>query len=105
MDIHGERDLFLHNVARVSSFELIEPATGNALATIPRASADDVDRVVRAAQAAFARWQGINTRERGRILIRLANLIRDHADELATAESRNVGKPLRDARGEVALAS
>ncbi|HKS23595.1 MAG TPA: aldehyde dehydrogenase family protein [Thermoanaerobaculia bacterium] len=92
-------------MAGVSSFELIEPATGTTLATIPRATADDVDRVVRAAHAAFAKWQAINTRERGRILLKLANLIRENADELAKTESRNVGKPVRDSRDEVALAA
>jgi betaine-aldehyde dehydrogenase len=86
-------------------FELIEPATGNPLAQIPRATADDVDRIVRAADAAFGKWQAINTRERGRILLRLANLIRENADELAKTESRNVGKPIRDSRDEVALAA
>ena len=95
----------MHNSGRVSAFELIEPATGTALAKIPRATADDVDRAVRAAQAAFAGWQAVNTRERGRILLRLANLIRDNADELAKSESRNVGKPIRDSRDEVALAA
>jgi betaine-aldehyde dehydrogenase len=95
----------LQNTARVSAFELIEPATGSTLATVPRASADDVDRVVRAAHAAFAKWQGINTRERGRILLKLANLVRENADELAKTESRNVGKPIRDSRDEVALAA
>ena len=95
----------MHNVGRVSAFELIEPATGNALASVPRASAEDVDRVIRAANKTFARWQAINTRERGRILLKLANLIRDNADELARSESRNVGKPIRDSRDEVALAA
>src|SRR5204862_5704254 len=42
---------------------------------------------------------------RGRVLFRLAQLIRDHADELARAETRNVGKPIRDSRDEVALAA
>src|SRR5881628_392304 len=47
----------------------------------------------------------MNTRDRGRVLFRLAGLIRDHADELARAESRNVGKPIRDSRDEVGLAA
>ena len=89
----------------MSAFDLIEPATGSALGSIPRASADDVDRAVRAAHAAFAAWQAVNTRERGRILLKLANLIREHTDELARTESRNVGKPIRDSRDEVALAA
>jgi len=91
----------------MSTFDLIEPATGERMAAVPQATADDVDRVVRAADRAFAvgRWRKINTRERGRILLRLSNLIRENAEELARMESRNVGKPIRDSRDEVALAA
>src|SRR5436853_7883405 len=93
--------------AVVSNFEVIEPATGERLASIPRASVDDVDRAARAARRAVTSgaWRTINTRERGRILLRVANLIREHREELARAESRNVGKPIRDARDEVDLAA
>src|SRR5205085_6912475 len=62
-------------------------------------------RAVRAAQAAFSGWRGLNTRERGRILLRLSQLIRENREELARMESRNVGKPIRDSRDEVALAA
>ena len=89
----------------MSAFELIEPATGETLATVPQASADDVDRAVRAAESAFGAWRKMNPRERGRVLLKLALLIRDHADELAKTESRNVGKPIRDSRDEVGLAA
>ena len=92
---------------RVSNYDVIEPATGENLASIPRATADDVDRVARAAHRAFASgpWRSINTGERGRILLRVANLIREHRDELAQMESRNVGKPVRESRDEVDLAA
>src|SRR5436190_808670 len=91
----------------VSAIDLIEPATGERLASIPRATAEDVDRAARAAERAFAAgpWRSMNTRDRGRVLFRLAQLIRDHADELARAETRNVGKPIRDSRDEVGLAA
>jgi len=89
----------------VSDFDLIEPATGQTLASVSRATADDVDRAVRRAAAAFPSWRSVNTRSRGRMLMRLSQLIRDNADELATMESRNVGKPIRDSRDEVALAA
>jgi betaine-aldehyde dehydrogenase len=89
----------------VSAIELIEPATGEPLAKIAQATPDDVDRAVRAAQKAFQAWRKINPRERGRILLRLAALIRENADELARTESRNVGKPIRDSRDEVGLAA
>ena len=89
----------------MSGFNLIEPATGQPLATIPKATADDADAAIRRAAAAFPKWRAVNTRSRGRILMRLSQLIRDNADELATLESRNVGKPIRDSRDEVALAA
>ncbi|MDP9362564.1 MAG: aldehyde dehydrogenase family protein [Acidobacteriota bacterium] len=89
----------------MSAIELIEPATGERLASVPQATAGEVGEAVRRAAAAFPQWRGINTRDRGRILMRLAQLIRDNADELARLESRNVGKPIRDSRDEVALAA
>jgi betaine-aldehyde dehydrogenase len=90
-----------------SAFDVIEPATGNRLASVPQANADDVDRVVRASAAAFESgpWSRLNTRERGRLMNRFATLIREHRDELAHTEARNVGKPIRDARDETDLAA
>jgi len=89
----------------MATIELIEPATGEPLASIDQATPDDVDRAVRAAEKAFASWSKVHPRERGRMLLRLSSLIRENSDELARAESRNVGKPIRDARDEVALAA
>jgi betaine-aldehyde dehydrogenase len=99
------RARFLHNGIRVSDFELIEPATGERLASVPQATADDADAAIRRAAAAFPKWRAVNTRSRGRILMRFSQLIRDNAEELAKLESRNVGKPIRDSRDEVALAA
>jgi betaine-aldehyde dehydrogenase len=91
----------------VSTFDLIEPATGETLTRVPRASADDAGAAVEGAHRAFTSgpWHSMNTRDRGRALLRLSELIRDHAEELARDEARNVGKPIRDARDEVALAA
>ena len=90
-----------------STFELIEPATGERLAMAAQGTRDDVDRVVRAADRAFTKgeWSNMHPRERGRVLLRLASLIRDNASELARLESRNVGKPIRESRDEVGLAA
>lgn len=90
-----------------ATIELIDPATGEGFATIPEATPDDVDEAVRRADRAFASgpWRTMNTRDRGRALMRLASLIREHREELAQTESRNVGKPIRDARDEVDLAA
>jgi betaine-aldehyde dehydrogenase len=85
---------------------LIEPATGETLTEVPQATADDAARAIAKADQAFTgEWRRINTRDRGRLLLKLSQLIRDNADELATMESRNVGKPIRDSRDEVGLAA
>ncbi|HUP47610.1 MAG TPA: aldehyde dehydrogenase family protein [Thermoanaerobaculia bacterium] len=90
-----------------ATFDVIEPATGERLASVPQADRDEVDRAVAAAERAFrgAPWRKIGTRERGRILLRLSALIREHAENLVLLESRNVGKPIRDSRDEVGLAA
>ena len=77
----------------------------NALRPFPRPRPTTPIRAVRRAADAFPKWRAVNTRDRGRILMRLAQLIRDNAEELARLESRNVGKPIRDSRDEVALAA
>jgi betaine-aldehyde dehydrogenase len=85
---------------------LIEPATGEPLTQVARATLDDLDRAVRAAHRAFTgEWKRIHTRRRGQLLNRFAALIRENAEELARLESRNVGKPIRDSRDEVGLAA
>jgi betaine-aldehyde dehydrogenase len=91
----------------VTTFELIEPATGTTLRHIPRHSRDEVHEAVSRAHRAFTAgpWHTMNTRDRGRVLQRLSQLIRDHGEELARDEARNVGKPIRDARDEVSLAA
>ncbi len=79
------------------------PATGEAIARVAQASAEDADRAVRTAHARFTDgvWKKMNTRERGQLLQRIANLIRDNAEMLAQIESRNAGKPIGAARGEI----
>ena len=71
-------------------------------------AAEDVDRAVAAAQAAFddrKGWANWAAGKRGRTLAKFAALIKEHSEELAQLESRNVGKPITGARGEVIGAS
>ncbi len=96
----------MQNGGDVPDFQIIEPATGSVLTSVPELAAEDVDRAVQSAARTFrGEWRRINTRDRARIMLRLSQLIRDHAEELAQLESRNVGKPIRDSRDEVALAA
>jgi acyl-CoA reductase-like NAD-dependent aldehyde dehydrogenase len=79
-----------------ATMPVLDPATGREITTVAAAGAADVDRAVRAARAAFddGGWSGLRPRERGRILQRAADLLRDRAEEFARLESLDVGKPI-----------
>ena len=89
--------------AQEETFEVIEPATSEVMASVTIASPSDVDAAVKAAREAFDRgsWSNAPASVRGRVLSKIAELIRSNADRLATLEARNAGKPIRDARDEV----
>jgi betaine-aldehyde dehydrogenase len=87
----------------VETMHVLEPATEEVLAEIPRAGAEDADEAIARAKEAFPAWRAVAPDERGRMLRRLAAAVEDAAEELATLESRNVGKPISDARGEVGM--
>jgi aldehyde dehydrogenase (NAD+) len=89
------------------TFDVYDPSTGDILARVAKATKDDVKRAVHAAQSALESqaWSGITHAERGRILFRMAQAIRDRAEELAELESRDNGKPLRQARTDVQVAA
>ncbi|MEU2423417.1 aldehyde dehydrogenase family protein [Streptomyces sp. NPDC007851] len=76
--------------------EVTDPATGQVVTTVAEAGAADVDAAVRAAREAFdaGEWPGLSGRERGRVLHRIAELIRENAEEIAALESLDVGKPI-----------
>lgn len=83
-----------------------DPATGGALAEVARCDAGDVDRAVAAARSAFDDgWGRAHPADRSRRLRRLGELVRRDADELAELESRDTGKPLAQARADVAVAA
>jgi acyl-CoA reductase-like NAD-dependent aldehyde dehydrogenase len=82
--------------ATASFFETRDPATGEVLQTLPRASREDVDAAVQAARAAQPAWAAVDPTRRTRLLIRLAELVEEHAAELAELESRDVGKPIAE---------
>jgi betaine-aldehyde dehydrogenase len=90
------------------TFDIVNPANGKTIATAPLGGREDVDRAVVAAQAAFDEpkgWANWAAGKRGRSLAKLADLIKKNSDELAWLESRNGGKPITSARGEVIGAS
>jgi aldehyde dehydrogenase (NAD+) len=87
------------------TFQSIDPATGEPWYDAPRAGAEDVDRAVRAARAAFEapEWAGLTATARGGMLRRLGDLVGEHAEELAQTESRDNGKLIREMRGQLAV--
>ncbi|HYM40125.1 MAG TPA: aldehyde dehydrogenase family protein [Thermoplasmata archaeon] len=84
--------------------EVLDPATNRAIARVASGTREDVDSAVEAARAAFESpdWRDMDPSKRGRLLFLLAQQIRDRFEELARLESLNVGKPLREAKGDVA---
>jgi len=82
------------------TMEVVNPATGEVIAEAPRATAEDVDRAVEAAKKAWYEWRLKTPKDRMELLLRMADLVDEHADELARLESQNVGKPWWVAKDE-----
>src|ERR687887_1554565 len=83
------------------TMEVLNPATGETIAEVPRGTQGDVDRAVEAAAKALPEWLETTPAERAEALLKLADAIDEHADELAEIESQNVGKPLSYAKDEM----
>jgi alpha-ketoglutaric semialdehyde dehydrogenase len=83
------------------TFESIVPATGEPLGTFPRSRAEDVDRAVAAATDAFEEWRLVPAPERGTILLRFARLLEEEKPDLTELMSREMGKVLAEAGGDV----
>ena len=83
--------------------KLIEPATEQPLCEVPAAGKPEIDEALEAASRAFAtaRWARIPAPQRSAVLLKVAALIREHAEHLAQLEARNAGKPIGDARWEI----
>jgi acyl-CoA reductase-like NAD-dependent aldehyde dehydrogenase len=81
------------------TFETVDPATGDVICAVAKAGAEDVDRAVKAAQAALeGPWSQMPASGREQLMHKLANLVDEHADELAELEALDNGKPVTFAR-------
>ena len=82
------------------TFETVNPATEEVISKVAEAGERDIDRAVKAARKAFESgpWSQMKASEREKILRRIASLINDHKDELATLETLDSGKPIQNAR-------
>jgi 1-pyrroline dehydrogenase len=84
---------------------VVNPATGETIASVPEGTDDDVQRAVAAAKEAAKPWGDLTPRERSQALLDLADLLDEHTEELAQLESQNVGKPISLARDENPISS
>ena len=81
--------------------EVSDPATGEVVARVPFATAQDLDRAVQAATQAAKEWGAASLTRRTQVLFAFRELLNAHKDELAALITREHGKVLADARGEV----
>jgi betaine-aldehyde dehydrogenase len=82
---------------------VVNPATEETIAELPAAGVEETDAAVAVAKEAFPSWRSVAPADRARLMRRLAALVEDNAEELALLETRNVGKPIADSRGEVGM--
>src|ERR1700683_1940962 len=85
------------------TFPVYDPSTEEVIAQVPDANADDVNHAVAAARPAFDEgpWAGSPAQERGRVLFRLADKVRQNIPALAELECRNTGKPIVEAEYDI----
>src|SRR5262249_2715847 len=88
-----------------ATMDILNPATAEGIEQGPAGTVEDADAAVEAAKHALPGWLDSTPGERGEILLKLADVVDAHADELARIESRNVGKPLAYARDEMPVCS
>jgi acyl-CoA reductase-like NAD-dependent aldehyde dehydrogenase len=82
---------------------VIEPATEQVMAEVPRAGVEEADTAVAKAKRAFPSWSSVSPPERSALLHKLADALEERVPDLAMLEARNAGKPIADARGEMGM--
>jgi 1-pyrroline dehydrogenase len=85
--------------------EVINPATGEVIGEVPRGGQADVDRAVEAAKQALPEWRETTPQERAEALLKLADALDEHADELRSLETANVGKPQSVVHDEIPVSA
>ena len=85
------------------SIEVIDPATEQVITRIPSAGPEDADRAVARAKSSFKTWRNVAAGDRATLLRRVGAAVEAHAMDLARLESRNTGKPIGDALGEIGM--
>ncbi len=89
----------------MTAYKSVNPATGETLREFPEATDAEIANAVEAAHKAYAAWRDEPVETRAKVIARVAELYRERADELARLIALEMGKPLREAKGEVALSA
>src|SRR6266568_4637521 len=79
---------------------VLNPATGDAIGTVPHAEASDLDRALAAAEKGFQAWRKVSAFDRYKLMRKAADILRSRADEVATVLTMEQGKPFAEAKGE-----
>jgi aldehyde dehydrogenase (NAD+) len=103
LERHGHRfGHFINGTSQAPTvgeyFETLDPSNGEKLASVAQGSSADIDAAVRAARAAFPKWQALTPHVRARYLYALARLVQKHSRLLAVLETMDNGKPIRESR-------
>lgn len=93
------------NVSPMTAYKTVNPATGETLKEFAEATDAEIAEAISTAHTAFASWRAQPVEARSKVLTRVAELYRERSDELAALISTEMGKPLREAKGEVALSA
>ncbi|QGZ66640.1 NAD-dependent succinate-semialdehyde dehydrogenase [Paraburkholderia acidisoli] len=88
-----------------ASIDVVSPATGEKIGKVARASVNDLERAVQAAQAGFAKWRKVPANERAALMRKAAGIIRERVEPIARLMTQEQGKPLAEAKIEVASAA
>src|ERR687893_1777629 len=89
------------DAASGETFESTSPANGETIGIFPRSGTEDVDRAVSAAKAAFEEWRLVPAPRRGEVLFRFGQLLIDQKEDLSQLMTREMGKVIAEARGDV----
>jgi succinate-semialdehyde dehydrogenase/glutarate-semialdehyde dehydrogenase len=87
------------------SFPVLDPATGEEIARVPRMGAAETRRAIEAARRALPGWRGLTAKERARVMRRWADLVLEYQEDLAALMTAEQGKPLAEARAEIVYAA
>src|ERR1700761_8985363 len=83
------------------TIDVVNPATGDKIGTVPHAAVSDLDRALEAADKGFRTWKKVSAFERSKVMRKAADILRQRADNIAPLLTMEQGKPLAEAKGEV----